>query len=161
MLARVSGSWISSAATTARPCTIGERQQDRADAVPLRHPAPDQGHEHDADRLPEPQGPEGRADASLGSQGRRLGPGEALDDGAADAVLGEQDDQEAEPDRRLRAPRRSHVESRHDRSATTRNGLRQPIRSDQSPTGNWARPDRAASVETIPMAESESPFSPR
>ena len=96
-----------------------------------------------------------------GSQGRRLGPGEALDDGAADAVLGEQDDQEC-PARRHRAPRGAATVATADRrQRATRNGFRQPIRSDQSPTGNWARPESAASVETIPIARSESPFWPR
>ncbi len=46
-------------------------------------------------------------------------------------------------------------------SETIRNGLRHPIRSDQSPTGNWASADSAARVEMIPIARSESPFSPR
>ena len=80
-----------------------KRQQDRADAVPLRHPATRQGHQHDADRLPESKGAQGRADAPFESQGRRLGPGEALDHGAADPVLGEEYDQEPEPGHAVRA----------------------------------------------------------
>ena len=47
-------------------------------------------------------------------QGRGLGPGEALDDGAADAVLGEQDDQEPEPDDAVR-PAQEHGRDGHDR----------------------------------------------
>ncbi len=60
-----------------------------------------------------------------------------------------------------RALRRNTVDKAANANATIRKGLRRPIRSDQRPIGNWARPDSAARVETIPMLRSESPFSPR
>jgi len=59
------------------------------------------------------------------------------------------------------ALRKSTVESAARASATIKRGLRQPIRLDHNPTGNWARPESAARVETIPIARSERPFSPR
>ena len=59
------------------------------------------------------------------------------------------------------ASRKSTVESATTARAVTKNGLREPIRSDHSPIGNWASADSAARVETIPIARSESPFSPK
>ena len=80
----------------------GQRHQDRADAILLRHPASQESHEHDTDRLPETKCSQRRPDASRRSQGRRLGAGKTLDDGPRDAVFGEQDHQETQPDDAMR-----------------------------------------------------------
>ncbi len=55
------------------------------------------------------------------------------------------------------APRSSHVAATSSASTASRNGLRRPARSDQTPTGNWANPASAATVETMPMARSLIP----